>query len=463
MKRYVSLRQKFPRPRVLAQFGLICLTNLVLAACSGNPPKPATVIALSETPASEIAPIDSATPAIDNTAAPGTSGAVSFWDRLRQRFALPGCDYRPEVLRFARVYTGDPGRFAASLAAAMPFLLLVTEQIEQYDLPGEFAFLPYVESTYIPFASRGDRPAGIWQIVPDTGRAFGLTLNRDYDGRLDVYASSVAVMTLLRQYQQEFNDWRLTNMAFNAGEYRIKQLMTKHPAPLSATELAHLKLSPITHEHLAKLLALACVISDPQRFQVQLPQPQPDDALKLIELHAPVSLPLAARIAQLTEAQLRRFNPGYLHNRMPTHGPYRLLIPTTHADDFEQTLNLLPQAQWSEWHTMLLKQSESISAVASRTGIASETLAKINHSSDDAQLPAGTRLLVPGEVESTVIARSADTAGQDLASHTVKAGDTLWDIAQHYRVALEDLLRWNHLTRDSTLHMGQRLHLSASP
>ena len=50
---------------------------------------------------------------------------------------MQGCDYRPEVQRWARYYTDDARAFVASWKQALPFLLLVADQVEQRDLPGD--------------------------------------------------------------------------------------------------------------------------------------------------------------------------------------------------------------------------------------------------------------------------------------------------------------------------------------
>ena len=133
---------------------------------------------------------------------------------------MPGCDYNPEVRRWAHMFTQSPAQFSASLSEAMPFLLIVLDEIEQRDLPGEFAFLPYIESTYTAVAAYGDRPPASGRLMPDTARETGLRITPDYDGRLDIYASTTAALDLLERYQQEFGDWRLADMAFNAGELR---------------------------------------------------------------------------------------------------------------------------------------------------------------------------------------------------------------------------------------------------
>jgi len=44
---------------------------------------------------------------------------------------------------------------------------------------------------------------------------------------------------------------------------------------------------------------------------------------------------------------------------------------------------------------------------------------------------------------------------------SVHAGDTLWSIAHHHGVRVDDLLRWNGLSKTTTLRLGMRLRLSA--
>ncbi len=45
--------------------------------------------------------------------------------------------------------------------------------------------------------------------------------------------------------------------------------------------------------------------------------------------------------------------------------------------------------------------------------------------------------------------------------HTVKKGDTLWDIAQQYKgVTVEDIKKWNNLGNSSKLQVGQKLKIA---
>ena len=398
-------------------------------------------------------------------AAPVPLLAASPWERLRRRFAMQGCDYNAAVKHWAHLYTQSANGFAASMSESMPFLLVVLEQIERRNVPAEFAFLPYIESNYTALASSGDRAAGIWQLMPDTAREAGLRMTAEYDGRLDVYASTTAALDLVERYQERFGDWRIADMAFNAGPYGIMQLVSDNRSDRTASELGRLRVHAGTHEHLAKLLAVACVISYPQKYKVELPDPDSDDELALIELPAPLDLELAARLAGIDSARLHHFNPGFLRARMPANGPFHLLIPTARRQVLEQTLGKLPQYAWRDWHVVTLKQNETISLFATQSDLDASALATINAVTPDAPLAPGTRLLLPGRatMDSAIVDVVPQAAPVTVSNgvFTVHAGDTLWGIARLNNVPLDQLMRWNGLSRTATLHLGQRLRLSA--
>lgn len=453
----------------LALFGACCTTLggacLLLAACAGNAPRiePVPEPAPTVAPGPAVAPIPE--PALPVATAPA---AESPWPRLRATFEIPACNYNASVQHWTRMYAQSPREFSGSLADAMPYLLLVIDELEKHRLPGEFAFLPYLESNYTPIATSGDRAAGIWQLMPDTALEVGLRIAPDYDGRLDIHASTLAAIDLLRQYHDEFGDWRIADMAFNAGLYKVRALLGNRPHDgWSARELGRLAVSPGTHDHLAKLLALSCIVADPERFHVRLPEPRIDDAVALLNLPAPIDLHLAARLAGVELPRLRQLNPGYLRGHMPANGPFYLLVPATRRLAVEQTLGKLPQYVWRNWHEVVLKQTETLDLFAMLGDIDPTALATINGLKADTPLAPGTRLLLPGLAKDTDLAVAEpapaptdDSFAEPPESLVVHAGDTLWDIARRYGLHVDDLLRWNGLPRSATLHLGQHLLLN---
>lgn len=433
--------------------GAICV---LLAACSTAPQKP--LIAEQATTPSPIPAEAQAAPATSTP--PEAVPALSSWQQLRNRFALADCDYSPEVTRLAHWFAADPSGFAESLRQALPFLLYVANSVEERGMPGEFVLLPYIESNYVPISSTGDHAAGIWQLLPDTAREAGLHIGSGYDGRLDVVASTDTALNLLDRYHDRFGDWRVSDMAFNAGPYRIAKLLGDSDVPASAAELSRLRVDAHTHRHLAKLLAVACIVSDPARFDVKLPEPDAGDDLEVVHLPAQLDLTLAARMSGMDAARLRQLNPGYLRGRMPPSGPFRLLLPKQQGRTLTTALDHVPQPLWRDWHEIVLRNAEPLDVLAQAHGLDAPTLAAANAIAMDATLAAGTRVLLPGSGEEPPEPARANAAiPADI--HIVRSGDSLWSIARDGHVLLSDLLRWNDLTPRSVLRPGQRLRLQA--
>jgi membrane-bound lytic murein transglycosylase D len=56
---------------------------------------------------------------------------------------------------------------------------------------------------------------------------------------------------------------------------------------------------------------------------------------------------------------------------------------------------------------------------------------------------------------------AAPAAKANIRTYTVKAGDTLYSIAQRFSVPLDDLLRWNNLNSKSVIQPGRQIKVSA--
>jgi len=427
---------------------------LALAACAPAPQRPAPALPLPTPPA---APPPTASPA----PTPIAKTPESPWPRLRAQFAMQRCDYRPQVQHWVRAYTQSPRHFFVKWQAALPFVELVTEEIEARDLPGELAMLPFVESGYRPIATRGDRAAGMWQLVPNTARAQKLTVGDAYDGRLDALASTQAALDLISGYYREFADWRLADFAYNAGEFRVKKLLGERDArTLSADELGKLPLNKITHDHLDRMLALACVIEDPARYGVKLPEGDADAHLVAVDLEAGMDLRVAAHLAGLSVADVRLWNAGYRHDRMDDRAPHRLLLPETRVERFRAASAAIPVAFWNDWHEEPAGRTGALDDWAAASGIPVAALAAVNAMPPDASVSRRATLLLPGR-ETRAAARSESVAARNKPrTHVIASGDTLSGIAHRYDIPLKRLRALNPQMH-GTLRIGSRLLLDA--
>jgi membrane-bound lytic murein transglycosylase D len=434
------------------RLGLLGVGLLLLAACAAPP---------TRAPQAPPTPTPIASPPAVATPAPEAPVVdMSPWSRLRSLFAMRDCDYSPEVQRRAHAYARSPRGFAASWKPALPFLGLVVDELEQRGLPGEFAMLPYVESTYRPIPSRGNQPAGMWQLMPDTARGAGLVIRKDYDERLDALASTDAALDLIAAYHKEFADWRLADMAFNSGEFRVKKLLGERDArDLSAEELAKFTFNRITHEHLARLLALACIVEDPARFGVMLPEPGAPDRLRRVDIGHGMDLRLAAKLAGVPVDDLRRWNAGYRRNRMPDGGPHRLLLPEERVERFQAAADAIPPTLWNDWREERAARTSGIASWAAQLGIPVAALAAANAVGEDATVTAATRLLLPGrEAEAVDDDAVASNGKGSRRTHVIVAGDSLSSVAHRYAIPLRRLRQLNPQA-NGTLHLGQKLRL----
>jgi FOG: LysM repeat len=398
--------------------------SALLTACATTPPPRSEPGPLPVPSAS--AAVETPPPAI--TAAPAPE-ASDVWDRLRGSFAMADCDADPAVLAWARRYTRDPQRFEQEAREALPKITYVQQVAAEHDVAGEFVLLPWIESGFRPIPGRRDRPAGMWQIMPTTAAAMGLRVDRHYDGRLDVQAAADAVMKLLSRYHEQFHDWRVADYAYNTGEFRTRKLIRQHGLPPATPVIPRWPVHDITREHLTKLLAMACVVREPDRFHVSLPTLTPSQHLVSVALPHSMPLARAADRAGMPLDQLKNLNAAFRNDVADTSITSYLMMPVSHARQFRDAL---------------LNQAASASAD---------------------RLPEATFATGIGATDATDAsaagAKPAQPAAAHARTHRVKSGESLWQLARHYSVSVGDLQRWNHL-HGQAIKPGQVLTVGAS-
>lgn len=99
-----------------------------------------------------------------------------------------------------------------------------------------------------------------------------------------------------------------------------------------------------------------------------------------------------------------------------------------------------------------VRSGESLSVIAQRYKVSVRDLQNWNKISDPGKLRIGQSLTV---FHSPV--PSAKAAKGGTIKHTVRSGDSLWSISKRYKVKINDLMRWNGLSRNDFIRPGQSI------
>lgn len=123
-------------------------------------------------------------------------------------------------------------------------------------VPPELAWLAEVESTLEPAARSPSGAKGLFQFMPETAKAMGLSTFLP-DERADAEKSARAAARYLGQLHGKFGDWPLAFAAYNAGEGRVRRLLAAHSAKTFADISA--ALSAETRMYVPKVCATIAV------------------------------------------------------------------------------------------------------------------------------------------------------------------------------------------------------------
>jgi membrane-bound lytic murein transglycosylase D len=94
-------------------------------------------------------------------------------------------------------------------------------------IPPELVWVAEVESSFDRRALSPAGAAGLFQLMPDTAKRFGLSL-WPRDQRFQPEPSATASAQYLKYLYDRFKDWRLALAAYNAGEGTVQKLLDRY-------------------------------------------------------------------------------------------------------------------------------------------------------------------------------------------------------------------------------------------
>ena len=384
-----------------------------------------------------------------------TAPVDDVWQRIRDGFAVPDLD-NALVREKTRYYAARPEYMQRIVDRSRLYLYHIVEEIEKRGMPTELALLPMVESAFNPMAYSRAHASGLWQFIPGTGKRFELEQNWWYDARRDIVESTNAALDYLAKLYEMHGDWQLALASYNWGENAVARAIAKNQAAGLPTDYASLSMPAETRHYIPKLQALKNIIANPDPFGIVLgPIPNQPYFTTITKLRD-IDVQLAARLAEMPVAEFIALNPGFSRPIIRAEMTPRIVLPADKVDVFHENLTALGDKSLVSWKSYHPKQGETFESIAKKHGIMVGQLKEVNGiAARSRQVPR--LLVVPTKAESGIGSSTAQRLPIMYAPpipvatrrvfHTVKPGETLTSIANRYKVSVEDVKRWNGVSK----------------
>lgn len=131
----------------------------------------------------------------------------------------------------------------------------IEQQFIDAGIPAYFALIPYCESKFNPSA-HGKGVAGLWQFAAQSGRAYGLCIEKGNDERLNSELSTKAAIRYIKDLHRIFGSWYLADFAYGMGELKLQRLIRDNHSKKISVLLKDPRFPKGTKHHFAKTLLL---------------------------------------------------------------------------------------------------------------------------------------------------------------------------------------------------------------
>ena len=343
--------------------------------------------------------------------------------------------------------------------------------LEQYGLPRDLVFLSMIESGFSPNAYSWAHASGPWQFIQGTGRQYGLHIGFWIDERRDFELATHAAARYLSNLYQYYGDWYLAWAAYNAGSGKVNRAIARMKSRdfWRLSRSYHLRRE--TSHYVPKLLAAAKIAKQPDLYgfgDITYLAPLEWD---VVTVTTAIDLKTVAKSCGLEDpTELHALNPALRAEVTPPGRDYPLRVPKGRKETCEAGLAAIPFAERMTFRYCEVKMKDSLAAIAKRFHTTPEAILEYNKI-EEAQLADFDELVIPVPVANADLVPVVEPPmkrfrpgnykpdGMQMIVYEVRSGDSLWRVANRFRVSLKKLRLWNGLWKNSRLRVGQKLRV----
>ena len=144
---------------------------------------------------------------------------------------------------------------------AHKYFPIIEPILEKNGIPEDFKYLAVIESGLMNVVSpAGAR--GVWQIMPSTGREYGLEINDNVDERYHLEKSTEVACEYLKKSKEQLGSWTLAAAAYNAGNAGVSRRLEEQ----DVKDYYDLLLGEETGRYLFRIVALKEILKHPDKY-----------------------------------------------------------------------------------------------------------------------------------------------------------------------------------------------------
>lgn len=410
--------------------------------------------------------------------------------------------------------------FERLMATSEYYFPMFEEAFARKNVPLEIKYLAIVESALNPKAVSKMGATGIWQFMYHTGKQYNLKIDSYVDERSDPLKASEAAAQYMSNMYTIFGDWELVLASYNSGPGNVSKAIRRSGGQQNFWDIRK-HLPKETQGYVPAFLATMYLYEYRKEHGIKPNKaPLQHFATDTILIKRQMSFKQIADLMDVPVSQLQLLNPSYKLNVIPFYPDqnHYLRLPkdkialfTSNEDKvyayvqhdsevkekpFQSTATTAIAAKDSSYvpkereqgHIKYYKvqRGDNLSAIASKYDVALADLKRWNNLSGNS-IGYGKSLKIISS-ESLAVAknepRKEEIVAQATAKQTnavaesktkktvstdtlstnqsyvyvVQKGESLFTIAQRYKVTVAEIIKWNHL-EGSNVHTGTTLQL----
>ncbi len=392
--------------------------------------------------------------------------------------------YNPAIEPYIKEYLRYKNQLSKLLALSDQYFPLLETTLDKHDIPLEMKSLSVIESGLNPNARSPRGATGLWQFMLPTARECGLVINSYVDERRDPVKSTEAACIYLNRLYQIYGVWELAIAAYNCGPGNVNKAIRKAGGSNNFWKIRPY-LPRETQKYVPRFMAMCYLMEfgeehGAEKHELNYSFWETDTVM----VKKKTRFDQIAAVTSITEEDLRMLNPQFKIGVIPAFSTgIALVLPIQQIPEFLAKQDDILAYKPSKEHAYVkstavynerndgkrikytVRSGDVLGTIAEKHGVSVSQIKRWN-GIRGTRIKAGQKLTL--YVSESPAAQNTKKSpppepvidNGEYTIHTVRKGDTLWDIAKLYSgVSTDDIKRLNRGINPKNLKTGSKLRI----